>query len=69
MANGYYWLALLCDNESITKYKINFSIFACKFNCIAYICTHKKGLVAQLNSASDYGSEGYWFESSRGHNE
>ena len=27
-----------------------------------------KGLVAQLNSASDYGSEGYWFESSRGHN-
>jgi hypothetical protein len=25
------------------------------------------GLVAQLNSASDYGSEGYWFESSRGH--
>ena len=26
-----------------------------------------KGLVAQLNSASDYGSEGYWFESSRGH--
>jgi len=23
--------------------------------------------VAQLNSASDYGSEGYWFESSRGH--
>jgi integrase len=25
--------------------------------------------VAQLNSASDYGSEGYWFESSRGHND
>ncbi len=27
-----------------------------------------KGLVAQLNSASDYGSEGYRFESCRGHN-
>ena len=26
-----------------------------------------KGLVAQLNSALDYGSRGYWFESSRGH--
>ena len=25
------------------------------------------GLVAQLNSALDYGSRGYWFESSRGH--
>tara|TARA_R110001606_G_scaffold55599_4_gene135331 strand:+ start:2505 stop:2651 length:147 start_codon:yes stop_codon:yes gene_type:complete len=23
--------------------------------------------VAQLNSALDYGSRGYWFESSRGH--
>ena len=48
---------------------------------IKYLCTrkqlenlsdlkgdlHQKGLVAQLNSASDYGSEGYWFESSRGH--
>lgn len=27
----------------------------------------KIGLVAQLNSALDYGSRGYWFESSRGH--
>ena len=27
----------------------------------------KSGLVAQLNSASDYGSEGYRFESCRGH--
>ena len=26
-----------------------------------------RGLVAQLNSASDYGSEGYRFESCRGH--
>ena len=40
-------------------------ICKCKIN--TYIRTHKKGLVAQLNSASDYGSEGYWFESSRGH--
>ena len=34
---------------------------------IAYICTHKNGHVAQLNSALDYGSRGCWFESSRGH--
>lgn len=27
----------------------------------------QKGLVAQLNSALDYGSRGCWFESSRGH--
>ncbi len=27
----------------------------------------KKGHVAQLNSALDYGSRGCWFESSRGH--
>ena len=27
------------------------------------------GLVAQLNRASDYGSEGYRFESCRGHSE
>ena len=39
----------------------------CKFYFNSYICTHKKGLVAQLNSALDYGSRGYWFESSRGH--
>ena len=32
-----------------------------------YICTHKKGLVAQLNSALDYGSRGCRFESCRGH--
>ena len=42
-------------------------LFICKFNTITYICTHKKGLVAQLNSALDYGSRGYWFESSQGH--
>ena len=29
--------------------------------------SYKNGLVAQLNSALDYGSRGYWFESSRGH--
>ncbi len=28
-----------------------------------YIFAHRKGLVAQLNSASDYGSEGFRFES------
>ena len=55
--------------------------FPCISHIYRYICTRKersiklrniseietKGLVAQLNSASDYGSEGYWFESSRGH--
>jgi hypothetical protein len=33
-----------------------------------YICTHKNGPVAQLDSASDYESEGYRFESCQGHN-
>ena len=35
-----------------------------------YICSSpkkNKGLVAQLNRASDYGSEGWEFESLRGH--
>ena len=32
-----------------------------------YICTPKKGHVAQLNSALDYGSRGYKFESCHGH--
>ena len=56
--------------------------YACISHIYAYLCTRnkqstkllknsqiekQKGLVAQLNSASDYGSEGYWFESSRGH--
>ncbi len=35
----------------------------------AYLCIaiKKNGPVAQLNRASDYGSEGYRFESCRGH--
>ena len=35
-----------------------------------YLCTRLKkyGSVAQLNRASDYGSEGYRFESCRSHN-
>ena len=35
----------------------------------AYLCIaiKGKGPVAQLNRASDYGSEGYRFESCRGH--
>lgn len=47
---------------------------ACKNKKSIYLCTrntvvipHANGLVAQLNSASDYGSEGYRFESCRGH--
>ncbi len=35
---------------------------------ISYICCPKhNGCVAQLNRASDYGSEGFRFESWRGH--
>ena len=35
---------------------------------IDYLCTQQKhGSVAQLNRASDYGSEGYRFESCRSH--
>ena len=56
--------------------------FSCLSHIYVYLCTrnkqstklrknsqidNKKGLVAQLNSALDYGSRGYWFESSRGH--
>lgn len=47
---------------------------SCKYGIQSYICTRKQrttpmqaGLVAQLNRASDYGSEGYRFESYRGH--
>ena len=40
-----------------------------RFKKSAYLCIaiKKNGPVAQLNRASDYGSEGYRFESCRGH--
>ena len=50
------------------------AFFKCGLFCLKpkkkYICSPlniKTGLVAQLNSASDYGSEGCGFESRRGH--
>ena len=45
----------------------------CTFQKLQYLCTRQttttttNGLVAQLNRASDYGSEGYRFESCRDH--
>ena len=44
----------------------------CKVRKSAYLCTRQMkghGSVAQLNRASDYGSEGYRFESCRSHKE
>ena len=37
-----------------------------QYNCSS-ICNKKNGSVAQLNRASDYGSEGCGFESRRNH--
>ena len=39
-----------------------------QYNC-SNICNKKNGSVAQLNRASDYGSEGCGFESRRNHKE
>ena len=42
----------------------------CRIKNNTYLCTHQTkghGSVAQLNRASDYGSEGYRFESCRSH--
>ena len=42
----------------------------CRIKNNTYLCTRKTkghGSVAQLNRASDYGSEGYRFESCRSH--
>ncbi len=43
----------------------------CQFAKINYLCTRNRknafGSLAQLNRASDYGSEGYRFESYRSH--
>ena len=68
MANGNYWLSLFCNKKSIEQLISVFfqNIFADLIIMLIFALT-KKGLVAQLNSALDYGSRGYWFESSRGH--
>jgi len=73
MADGDYWLALLRNFKgfrgiSISSTKFAF-LFAFEFAqlTIMLIFAPALGLVAQLNSALDYGSRGYWFESSRGH--
>ena len=55
---------------SILNLKKNRSNFAFRFAGLLKLpifATTKTGLVAQLNSALDYGSRGYWFESSQGH--
>jgi hypothetical protein len=71
MAVGNNWLEVLCFEKytkiKTKKYFFEILISFLKFKNNVYICTHKKGHVAQLNSALDYGSRGCWFESSRGH--
>ena len=44
----------------------NFAIFKISAT-FAHVKRQQHGLVAQLNRASDYGSEGYRFESCRDH--
>ena len=51
----------------IKKCKKVEKIFAISKKSITFALEITIGLVAQLNSASDYGSEGYRFESCRGH--
>ena len=61
-ANSLRFMLIKCDFNSTfalhAMHNINFSI---ENHC-------NEGPVAQLNSASDFGSEGYRFESCRGHN-
>ncbi len=74
MANGNYRLALLCnikstrflncvEKNSLDKFRLRLGD---TIKLLIFALT-KIGLVAQLNSALDYGSRGYWFESSQGH--
>ena len=58
-----YYIAMYLKKE-IKKIQI----FLCSIKKSLYFCNHKTdGSVAQLNRASDYGSEGYRFESCRSH--
>ena len=43
-----------------------FAAHSVKKSLVAQL-NRKKGPVAQLNRAFDYGSKGFWFESRRGH--
>ena len=68
----HYFLAGKTFGRKISK-KFIFSNFR-HFSCIYKICClplqpqrAKDGSLAQLNRASDYGSEGYRFESCRSH--
>ena len=71
---GINRLALLCDVEGFGRKEIIFFEFGLE-TTLYFLYLHPQtaynanaaGLVAQLNRASDYGSEGYRFESYRGH--
>ena len=73
MADGADWLAVLCNFKGFKQISFEIKKFAFLFAfafaqlTIMLIFAPASGLVAQLNSALDYGSRGYWFESSRGH--
>nr|AOE12718.1 hypothetical protein [uncultured bacterium] len=63
-------LTLYLQSHLIKNKFCNSSIGAkssCDYLIASTIYNQLKGLVAQLNSASDYGSEGCRFESCRGH--
>ena len=59
------------DNTSHNSNILFFKGFSERLDSILInsLSLHKNGLVAPLNSASDYGSEGSRFESWRGHEE
>ena len=59
----------LCPDEKIIAESMKVGEKLCSIKKMPYLCTRKneKGPVAQLNRVSDYGSEGYRFESCRRH--
>lgn len=59
-----FYRKLACKTRLIIKFSVSYFKEKKK---VLYLQTFNRGLVAQLNSASDYGSEGYRFESCRGH--
>ena len=67
----YFGLSIMHYVKRVLIYRVDRPSFCLARQFFApnllYLQTEIQGLVAQLNSASDYGSEGYRFESCRGH--
>ena len=63
-----FTLVIIYHTTSLEKEIKKVSKKFCSIGKSLYFCNHKtNGSVAQLNRASDYGSEGYRFESCRSH--